>query len=633
MPAWFGLMHSPAGMPAAPLAWSNSSLYKSAHFAQLILRLHLPSELSLRHTRGASSNTDHLMKKFTFPLIIARRRVPSAGRCLAVGIAAVVACSTPSAHADLWLLPTGGSWALPANWDTNSVPNAVGASVSFDSNATGNRPITNDSGPAGFTVGSISFDISSSFTNSLTQGNPATSKLTLDNGGAGVTITTSGFGSGNNTISVPLVLNDLVTAQVDQTSSSSAAGSLNLTATITGPGGFVKQGDGLATFGNGAKTYTGPTVLNGGRLRMSLAARPTTTSSFTINAGGQLTLIPAAAGGPQTFTFGSGPLNLNGAGATSGPFAGGPGAIRNDRGSGTNGVFSPTITNAVVLQTDTVIHVQALTNTGNNVTPDGFLTLSGNVSGPGSLSLTAPNNPTPPFVTDGDQGTLFLTGNNTYEGGTFVNGGIINVNSDAALGAPSAPIQLNGTPFGGTYLRAMLRASGPVSTTSRTLTVGQIGINNVGGTIDTNGNDVTFGVGSTVTGTTLTKIGEGKLTLAGTQTYDTLNTEGGRTDVASAVGTGNSTINANAETNISASQTVTSLTIGSGAVVTLTATLPPAPELAAGAGTNASSASESQHASEHAGEEAVTFSKAIPEPGAAALLFSAFGVLFARRRR
>jgi autotransporter-associated beta strand protein len=288
------------------------------------------------------------------------------------------------------------------------VPNVVGASVSFDSNATGNRAVTNDSGPAGFTVGSISFDISSSFTNSLTQGNPATSKLTLDNGGAGVTITTSGFGSGNNTISVPLVLNDLVTAQVDQTSSSSAAGSLNLTATITGPGGFVKQGDGLATFGNGAKTYTGPTVLNGGRLRMSLAARPTTTSSFTINAGSQLTLIPATAGGPQTFTFGSGPLNLNGAGATSGPFAGGPGAIRNDRATGTNGVFSPTITNAVVLQTDTVIHVQALTATGNNLTPDGFLTLSGNVSGPGSLSLTAPNNPTPRLLRMVIKGRYFL---------------------------------------------------------------------------------------------------------------------------------------------------------------------------------------------------------------------------------
>ena len=564
------------------------------------------------------------MNKFTIPPMTLRDRAPGVGMWLVAGIAAVVACSTPSARAEIWLLPTGGSWALPANWDTNSVPNAVGASVSFSSNATGNRTITNDSGPAGFTVGSISFDNSSTFTNSLTQGNPGTSKLILDNGGSGVTITTSGFGSGN-TISVPLTLNELVTAQVDQTISS-GSGSLNLTATMTGPGGFVKQGDGLATFGTGAKGYMGPTVLNGGRLRMSLAARPTATSSFTID-GGQLTLIPATAGGPQTFTFGSGPLNLNGAGPTSGPFAGVPGAIRNDRGSGTNGVFHPTITNPVVLQSNTLIHVQALTGTGNNHTPDGFLTLSGNITGLGSLALTVPG------MSDADQGTLFLTGNNTYEGGTFVNGGILNVTSDAALGAAASPLSLNGTGFGGTYLRAMLRASGNISTTARTLTVGQTGLNNVGGTIDTNGADVTFGVGSTITGTKLTKIGGGKLTVAGTQTYETLDTEGGRTDIASPVGTGNSAIIANAETNISASQTLTSLTIGSGAVVTLTATLPPAPEVASEAGANAPGTSESQPVSEHGGEEAVTFSKAIPEPGAAALLLSAFGVLFARRRR
>ena len=243
------------------------------------------------------------------------------------------------------------------------------------------------------------------------------------------------------------------------------------------------------------------------------------------------------------------------------------------------------------------------------------------MSGPGSLSLTAPN------VSDADQGNLILTGTNTYEGGTFVNGGILNVNSDAALGAAASVLSLNGTLFAGNYLTATLRASGTISTTARTLVLGQFG-NAVGGRIDTNGNDVTFGVGSTITGTTLTKIGAGKLTIAGTQTYDTLNTEGGRTDIASAVGTGSSTIIANAETNISASQTLSSLTIGDGAVVQLTATLPPAPEVA-----NASGASESQPGSEHAGEEAVSFAKAIPEPGSAALLLSAIGVLFARRRR
>ena len=328
---------------------------------------------------------------------------------------------------------------------------------------------------------------------------------------------------------------------------------------------------------------------------MSLLASPTATSFFTINAGAQLTLIPATAAGPQTFTFGSGPLNLNGAGATSGPFAGNPDAIRNDRGTGPNGVFSPVITNAIVLQSNSLVHVQALVGTGGNQTPDGFLTFSGVVSGPGSLALTAPSS-------DADQGTLFLTAPNTYEGGTFINGGILNVNSDAAFGLATGGVTI--------VNNARLRAGGALSTTARTLTLG-VG----GGRIDTNSNDITLGVGSTVTGTALTKIGIGKLTIAGTQTYGSLTTSEGRTDLASALGTGASTITANAETNISVGQTLAALSIGSGAVVTLGAPLPAAPEIADGL--------ESGRAS----------GQVVPEPCSAALLLGGAGLLLGLRRR
>ncbi len=505
------------------------------------------------------------------PLRRPRSRIPLG---LAAGAAALISCNTPSAYAETWVLTTGGSWAAAANWDPASVPNAVGAVAQFSAINAANRAITNDSGAAGFTVGSISFDLTDTgtFTNSLTTGT-AGSRLILDNGGAGVTISTTGNGTGNNAISVPLVLSDVVAAQVDQTTSSSAAGSLNLTATITGTGSIIKQGDGAMTLGTGAKTYTGATVLNGGRTRISNLGQPTTTSSFTINAGAQLTLIANTG----NFTFGSGPLILNGSGATSGPYAVFPGAIRNDTG------YVAIINNAVILESPTLLHVEGAAT--------GSLTFPNTVSGPGSLTLTAPNS-------SSNQGRLVLTGLNSYEGGTFVNGGTLVVNSDAALGLATGAIEINSG-----FSNATLQAADNLSTTARTLTLG-IG----GGTIDTNGNEITFGVGSTVTGTTLRKIGAGKLTIAGAQTYDTLTTTDGRTDLASALGTGTSTINANAETNISVSQTLDALNIGGSAVVALDAV--------AGFGDLAGNPGPS-----------------VPEPGGAALLFGGLGLLLGRRRR
>jgi len=110
-----------------------------------------------------------------------------------------------------------------------------------------------------------------------------------------------------------------------------------------------------------------------------------------------------------------------------------------------------------------------------------------------------------------------------------------------------------------------------------------------------------------ISGTGLEKTGGGTLHLSGVQTYTTLTTTGGITEVDSALATG-ATVNANATTNFNLSQTLSALNIGAGAVVTLTATPPFAP--LAGAG-----------------------SAVVPEPGTVGLLLvGALGVL-ARRRR
>lgn len=215
------------------------------------------------------------------------------------------------------------------------------------------------------------------------------------------------------------------------------------------------------------------------------------------------------------------------------------------------------------------------------------ITLGGALTGAGVLTKTG-------------AGVLTLNGVNTYTGVTLINAGTLNANSDPALGDPGNGVTLqNG---------AVLQAGGPLTTAVRTLSFGP-----GGGTIDTNGHAVTLAAGTTVTGTAVTKTGLGALTLAGTQTYATLNADGGTTNVNSALGTGSSTLNANATVNINASQTLGALNIAGGVTVTFGDGLPfaGAPDKVVSLG----------------GGVAV-----VPEPGAAGLLLVGAVGLLARRR-
>lgn len=106
------------------------------------------------------------------------------------------------------------------------------------------------------------------------------------------------------------------------------------------------------------------------------------------------------------------------------------------------------------------------------------------------------------LVKDGT-GTLTLSGNNTYSGGTRIDGGTVAISADSNLGTAGSNLA-----FAGGTLRFLAGV-----TTNRAVT-----LYTSGGIVDTNGNNATFV--STVSGAgSLTKTGTGTLTLSGNNTY------------------------------------------------------------------------------------------------------------------
>ena len=345
-------------------------------------------------------------------------------------------------------------------------------------------------------------------------------------------------------------------------------------------GSLTKAGPGTMEL-TAANTYTGTTQIDAGTLRVDAVAangvaQPlgTATSAILIGSASEGTL--EYSGGADADLQRS--ITVNGAG---------------------NGVLGNSTAGTTLTLSGT------LTKNGNTLTLHG----PGKFKVDGLIVGALPNSD---LVVDGADATLTNAGN-SYTGPTrVIHGGTVTPTSNGALGALGGAIDINDA--------STLKAGGNLTTNARTVTLGT-----GGGKIDTNGNTVTLDVGSTVAGSTLTKLGAGKLVLAGTQTYATLDTEAGRTDIASALGTGTSSIIANAETNISVDQTLASLTIGNGAVVSLGAPLPPAP---AGAGEVAGFVADFG-----GGDLAGAPIQGVPEPGSATLLFGGILTLLGLRRR
>ncbi len=145
-------------------------------------------------------------------------------------------------------------------------------------------------------------------------------------------------------------------------------------------------------------------------------------------------------------------------------------------------------------------------NTGVTASFDcGFypLTLTGNISGAGALTLAS-------------SGTLALSGNNSYAGGTNINStGNIRVDSSGALGS------IGTIAFGGGTLQHS--AANTTDYSARFSTAA-----NQAYKVDSNGQNLTWASPLTSSGGSITKTGAGTLTLTGASTFTAgLNANGG----------------------------------------------------------------------------------------------------------
>ncbi|PZQ82369.1 MAG: hypothetical protein DI549_11425, partial [Ancylobacter novellus] len=303
---------------------------------------------------------------------------------------------------------------------------------------------------------------------------------------------------------------------------------------ISGSGCLKKTGEGTLAL-SGSSNFSGGTTVSAGAVQVSAAANlgtgglalegaGTLRVSGTFTDGRAISLTPVGGiGGGTVEIDASQTLTL------SGTISGTGALTKTGTGqlilAGTNTYSGATTINAGILQAS---GGQALSDTGAvSVAAGAQLILTGNetvgsLAGAGQVTLTnavlqlGGDDTDTVFsgALDGSgslakvgTGTLFLSGANSFTGGTTVAAGTVQVAAAAALG--SGELALIG---GGT-----LRASGSFSD-GRTVTLAAVG--GVGGTVEVDADTELTLTGVVAGSGSLTKSGAGSLTLSGTNTYD-----------------------------------------------------------------------------------------------------------------
>lgn len=342
---------------------------------------------------------------------------------------------------------TAGATSIGSTTTRGTLTSSTGEVIIHQQSSSGPLTIHSVISGSGLTVsgsGTVTLTATNTFTGNLVINNGATVSVSANgNLGGSTTVITLNGGTlkqttGNLSFTTPTTTahsiyigpagGTLSFATVQGIPGAALSGSGNLT--VTGGGGF--------TTGSSASTFNGNIYLINAAI-YSNSSQLTSAASVTVASGATWGVEDDGTG---TFNIATGGrILLNGRGL------GGNGALRlTDQSTGT-ALLDPrtTIANEIVLQTDSLIQVDNTSYTGTASVAGSLsvLTLSGTVSGTGSLSKSG-------------QGNLILSGaNNTYSGATNVEAGtlILNLGNDRlptgtsvtlGSGSNSGILQLNG---------------------------------------------------------------------------------------------------------------------------------------------------------------------------------------------
>ena len=334
-----------------------------------------------------------------------------------------------------------------------------GATTFSETSAAGSASIVNNIG------GTLSFADNASAQNATITSNGSLVQFTGNASAGNATITTDGFFGG-------ICFSDSVSAD---------------SARIIVNGGSSADMSGMtAPLTVGSIEGTGSFTLGGGQVTVGGLNLSTTVSGVIDDSGGNAALVK----------IGSGTLTLTGTNTYAGGTVINGGAISVAADANLGDAAGTLALGGGTLQTTASFSTARATtlNAGGGIfnTASGTtLTHGGSIGGTGVLIKSG-------------TGTLTLTGNNLYSGGTTVTGGLINFAAGNNLG--TGTITLNG---GG-----LQWATG--NTTDISSRLAPLGAG--GATIDTNGNAVRFATGLTGSGG-LTKNGGGALFLLANNTY------------------------------------------------------------------------------------------------------------------